>query len=116
MKIAVEARHMHLTEAMRQYVEGKIEKLPRFYDSILSIAATLDVEADQPVVEIHVTARQKHTFVARQRGEDLYACVDRCVDKITQQIRRHKDRVRGHRPAPVAQPVDEADAEADDES
>lgn len=110
MKIAVEARHMHLTDAIRQYVEAKIEKLPRFYDSIQSINATLDVEADQPVVEIHVTARQKHTFVARHRGEDLYACVDQCVDKITQQIRRHKDRVRGHRPAPATQgAVEETD-------
>jgi len=107
---------MNLTEAMREYVEGKIEKLPRFYDSILSIDATLDVEADQPVVEIHVTARQKHTFVARHRGEDLYACVDQCVDKITQQIRRHKDRVRGHRPAPAAQIATEAAIEATDES
>lgn len=113
MKIAVEARHMALTVAMRDYVESKIARLPRFYDGILSIDAKLSVEADQPVVEIHVTARHKHTFVARHRDEDLYACVDQCVDKITQQIRRHKDRLRGHRPAPAAQVAGEDETAGD---
>ena len=113
MKIVVEARHMNLTEAMRDYVESKVAKLPKFYDSILSIEAILDVKAEQPLVEIVVTARQKHTFVAKHRGPDMYAVVDQCVDKITQQIRRHKDRVRGHRPtADVAVQEVSEDAEA----
>ena len=99
MKIAVEARHMAMTDAIRQYVESKVEKLPRYYDNVLSADVVLDVEADQAVVEIHVAARQKHVFVARHRNDDLYACVDQCVAKITRQLRRHKDRVRGHRPA-----------------
>lgn len=107
MKIAVKARHMTLTDAMRQYVDSKIAKLPRYYDSVLSIEVMLDVEADQPVVEIRAAARQKHTFVARHRDEDLYACVDQCVDKITAQLRRHKDRVRGHRPVPAEQTATE---------
>jgi len=111
VKIVVEARHMNLTEAMRDYVESKVAKLPKFYDSILSIETILDVEADQAVVEMHVTARQKHTFVAKHRDPDMYAAVDQCVDKITEQIRRHKDRVRGHRPAGVTQAVGE-DTEA----
>jgi len=101
VKIAVEARHMTLTDAIRQYVESKVDKLPRFYDNVLSVDVVLDMEADQPVVEIHVSARQKHVFVAHHRDEDLYSCVDQCVAKITRQLRRHKDRVRGHRPAPT---------------
>ena len=92
---------MEVTDAMREYVESKVARLPRFYDGILSIDTKLDVEADQAVVEIHIKARHKHIFVARHRDEDLYACVDQCVDKITEQIRRHKDRIRGHRTAPA---------------
>ena len=113
MKIGVEARHMDVTDAMRQYVESKVARLPRFYDGILSIDTKLDVEADQAVVEIHIKARHKHTFVARHRDENLYACVDQCVDKITQQIRRHKDRLRGHRPAPAGQLAGEGESPSD---
>ena len=88
---------MNVTGAMRDYVESKLSKLPRFYDNIQSIEAVLDIEADLPSVEIVVTARRKATFVATHRDEDMYACVDQCVGKIAEQIRRHKDRVRGRK-------------------
>ena len=94
MNIVFRARHMSATDAIRQYVEGKAAKLPRFYDNVQSIEVTLDVEADKPVAEIIVTAARKHTFVAKHRDDDMYACVDQCIDKISQQLRRHKDRIR----------------------
>lgn len=105
MNIVVKARHMDVTGAMRQYVESKLGKLPRFYDGIHQIEAILDVEADQAVVEIVVTAGRKHTFVARHRQEDMYACVDECVAKMTRQIRRHKDRLRTRQGATKGQVV-----------
>lgn len=108
MKIDVKARHMDVTDAIRQYVESKANKLPRFYNGIKSIEVILDVQADQSVVEILVTASRKHTFVAKFREEDMYACVDQCIGKITQQIRRHKDRLRDRRASTAGQPTSQA--------
>ena len=108
MNMTVEARHMDITDAMRQYVESKLEKLPRFYDSIQTIEAVLDRDADDAVVEVVVSASRKHTFVAKQRDVEFYACVDQCVGKITEQIRRHKDRLRGRHGAPHGQPAGES--------
>ena len=97
MNIAVKARHMHVTEAIRQYIETKVSKLNRFYDNIQTIEIILDVEADKPSVEIVVSAKRKNVFVATHRDDDMYACVDRCLQKISEQLRRHKDRVRDRR-------------------
>ena len=97
MNVIVKTRHMDVTDAIKQYVESKIGKLEKFYDSIQTVEAILDVEADQAVVEIVVTASRKHTFVATHHDGDMYACVDQCLDKITTQIRRHKERVRERR-------------------
>ncbi len=94
MNIVVKARHMDVTDAMREYVESKAAKLERFYDNIKTAEATLDIEADKPVVEIVVTAKRKSTFVATERGDDMYACIDQCLHKITEQLRRHKSKVR----------------------
>lgn len=108
MNIVVKARHMNVTEAMREYVESKLNKLPHFYDAIHLIEATLDIEAEQAAVEIVVTAGRKHTFVARHRQEDMYACVDECLQKMTQQIRRHKDKLRTRQGAVKGRVVVEA--------
>ena len=94
MNIVVKARHMDVTDALRQYAESKVSKLPKFFNHIQSIEVTLDMEANQPTVEIVATASHRNTFVATHREEDMYACVDQCFDKISEQIRRHKDRVR----------------------
>ncbi|MFP4105610.1 MAG: ribosome hibernation-promoting factor, HPF/YfiA family [Phycisphaerae bacterium] len=94
MNITIEAPHMQLTDSIKEYVESKISKLTRLYEGIQSIEVILDVEADSPRVEIIAKARKKHTFVANHRDTDMYAAVDVCTDKVLQQVRRHKDKVR----------------------
>lgn len=94
MIVAVNARHMDVTDPIREYVESKIAKLPRYYDNVHSIETVLEIEANQPKVEIVVQAGRKHTFVATHRCEDMYAAFDQALDKMTSQLRRFKDRVR----------------------
>lgn len=96
MNIVIEARHMEVTSSIRDYVETKAEKLPKYYDNIHSIEVTLDLEADQPMCEIIVHGGKKITFVASARNADMYTCIDQCLHKVAEQLRRHKDRVRGH--------------------
>ncbi len=94
MKIVVNARHMEVTDAIREFVEGKVSKLPKFLDNIQSIEVILDKEGLKSVTEIVVTAKKKHVFVATHQDDDLYASVDQCLHKIVQQLHRHKDRIR----------------------
>ncbi|MDP7163105.1 MAG: ribosome-associated translation inhibitor RaiA [Phycisphaerae bacterium] len=100
MNIVVEARHMEVTDAMRQYVQTKAAKLPRYYGNVQSIEVILDMEADRPMAEIVVQASRKATFVAIAHNEDMYTCIDQCLHKITGQLRRHKDRVRDRQGMP----------------
>ena len=96
MSIIIKAPHMEVTDALREHIEAKASKLPKYYRSIQSIEVILAMEADKAVVEIVVGASHKHTFVATQRDDDMYACIDQCTHKITEQLRRHKDKVRNH--------------------
>lgn len=100
MNILVKAPHVPIPESVRQHVEGKVSKLPRFYDNVRTIEVTLDKEAEKSVVEIVVSASRKNTFVASHRDDDMYAALDQCLHKITEQLRRHKDRVRDRQRPP----------------
>ena len=100
MNIVVEARHMEVTDAIRRYIESKAAKLSRYYDNIRSAEVVLGMEADQPMMEIIVQAGRKTAFVASARDEDMYACIDRCLHKVIEQLRRYKDRVRDHKGTP----------------
>lgn len=107
MNISVNARHMDVTEAIRTYVESKVERLPRYYDGIMSVEIILDVEAEHTVAEMVVKARRKATFVATHRDRDLYAGIDQCLAKMVEQLRRHKDKVRNHQGASLSEVVPE---------
>ena len=58
--------------------------------------------------EIVVQAKRKQTFVATHHDDDMYACVDQCLHKITEQLRRHKDRVRDRQGPPHGEAVEGA--------
>ena len=97
MNILVKARHMDVTDAIKEYIDTKATKLQRYYDKISTIEVILDVEADKTLVESIGSAKRKNVFVGKHRGDDMYGCIDQCLHKVGEQLRRHKDRVRGHK-------------------
>ena len=109
MNIVVKSRHMHATHAIREYAESKVAKLSRFYDNVQSIEVILDMDADKPTVEIVAKAKRKNTFVAKHRGDDMYACVDQCLAKVAEQIRRHKDKVRHRQGRPHSETIEQGE-------
>ena len=87
---------MQVPDDIREYAESKAEKLLRYLADIQNTEVTLMMEADQPSVEVVVTARKRNTFVATHRDQDMQVAMDQCFHKITEQLRRHKDKVRDH--------------------
>lgn len=103
MNMTVIGRHMDVTDALREYAQDKASKLPHLYDALQSVDVTFVLDAGEYEVEIVAKGKRKSTFVARQRGADMYACLDQCVHKLQEQLRRHKDRVRDRQGPPHEQ-------------
>ena len=96
--ITVSARHLDLTEAIRNYAEDKAGKLPKFYDGINTIEVILDgSDAKQTRAEIVVSAEHNNRFVAHHSGEDLYGCIDQAFHKVQHQVTAHKERFRNRK-------------------
>ena len=94
---------MSITESIRDYAQEKAAKLPRYLSRIGNVEVIMDLEGGVPVVEMVVRASRGSTFIARHRAEDMYACIDKVMHKIEEQIRRHKDKLRDHKAAGRAQ-------------
>lgn len=94
MQIKFTARHGHISEETRDWITEKIEKLPRIYDRIMAIEVIADLEhRETPSVELRVLAKQNE-LVATHQGEGLLASVDGVVDKMEQQLRKHKEKIQ----------------------
>ena len=101
MDVTVSGKHIEVTDAIRQYATDKTMKLPRYYDRVKSVEVIAD-KGDRHSYEIELVVhvdRHEH-FVARSRGDDLYACIDESIDKLERQLTDFKERRQGRRRSP----------------
>ncbi len=103
MELNISIRHGHVSEPTQAVIREKVERLTRLFDRLGAIDVTIDVgHRDSPEVDLRVSAK-KHEFVATERAENLLAAVDVAVDRMEQQLRKHKEKVQdrhrgiGHR-------------------
>lgn len=102
MQITVSARHMGISEPLKDYCQEKSQRLTRFFDRIQSIEVILDGNDGQHFAEMIVHSEGTQPFVAREQHDDAYAAVDLMLDKIERQIRRHKEKLRNRKHPPRA--------------
>ena len=98
MQVNISARHGHLSAESQEKIKDKVEKLQRFFDRVTAIEVTLDLEHnDAPEVEINVSVEHKDRFVGTETAGSLMAALDGAIRKVEQQLRKHKEKLKGHR-------------------
>lgn len=99
MQTNISARHGHLSAATQDKITDKVEKLRRFFDRLTAIHVTVDLgDTDSINVEVRASAEHAKDFMASENSSELFAGLDRAVQKIEQQLRRHKEKIQtGHR-------------------
>ena len=94
MQINITARHGQLSEATREKIAAKLEKLPRLFERLTAIDVTVNLEHQEtPSVDVLVSAEHKHDFKANDRSENLMASIDNAIHKLEQQLRKYKEKV-----------------------
>lgn len=95
MQLNISTRHGSVSDATRAKITEKVEKLTRFFERLIAIEVTIDLERrEAPIVDLKVSAEHKHDFVAETQGEDLMASLDVVVNKVEQQLRKYKQRIQ----------------------
>lgn len=101
MQIKISTRHGHLSDATREKLAAKVEKVSRIFDRLSAIDVTVDLEHDErPEVSLAVSAEHKHDFVATVAAENLWAAVEGVVHKVEQQLRKYKEKIQERHRSP----------------
>src|SRR5271155_1970407 len=97
MNISITFRHMDATEAVKAYATEKVGKMQRFLRAPMKSQVTLSCQHDRlHTVEIDIHAGPDHVH-AHETSEDMYASIDKVVDKIERQIVSAKGSVTAKR-------------------
>ena len=95
-KYSIRGENIEVTEAIRDYVTAKLEKLSKYFqeDQELDVRVNLKVYREKTAkVEVTIPLGSL-TLRAEDVSQDLYGSVDLVVDKIDRQIRKHKTNIK----------------------
>lgn len=101
MDLTVTGRHVDVTPALKEYAATKLDHIKVEFPRVLSAHFILEVDKFRQIAELVLICGNHITIEAREVHEDLYAAIDRVVDKVARQLRKYKTKMQNHRPRDV---------------
>jgi putative sigma-54 modulation protein len=105
MNLVIYAHDVPLPPTLRTYAEGKVRRLDRHYDRILDARLELDLAARKSLDPPKVAELLIHVHGAMVKGkataQRMQEAVDLVVDKVDEQLRRRKERIKDHKALPA---------------
>lgn len=98
MNTNVSFRHMESSPALRDYATGKLERVVgKYVHGSVDADVVMSVEKFWHIANFTLQIKNL-TIKGQERSEDMYSSIDLALAKIEKQLRRHKDRIRDHKP------------------
>lgn len=127
VQVQVKGKGLPVTQALRDQVRGKMQRLDKYLDRLQTIEVELCHEKtressrqNQVDAIAHVPGR---TLRVSTSSADMYAAIDEAVDKLYRQLNRKKERMKSHHgtkpaeilpPLPVEDVTNELEAQEED--
>ena len=99
--INVTGRHVQITDSMRDYAMEKMLKIERLGSKIIDLNVLMDIQKLEHRCEI-ILKMGHLKMTSHATTDDMYASIDKAVDKMQAQIRKHKDRLQDHQRRPLS--------------
>lgn len=91
MNIKITGKNIDVTEAMKDYIEKRLERLEKFEGKNTEVNVVCSVEREEQIVEIQISHDGDFLRV-EERNADLYASVDLALDRAERQLRKEKEK------------------------
>jgi len=101
MNKSITGRHFELTETIKAYADAAVEGLNKYHLDIISANTIISANEKNGkkgfVTEFIVNLKDKNTIVITQNNKDVYAAIDLAIERVKKSLRRHADKIKGHR-------------------
>ncbi|MBT5471139.1 MAG: ribosome-associated translation inhibitor RaiA [Nitrospina sp.] len=96
MKLTVTGRKIEITDGIRDHVNNKMEKTISDLGEAADVHVALAVEKHRHFAEITVKTKE-FTLHSQDETNDLYTSMDKTLDKMEKQIRKHREKAKDMR-------------------
>ena len=96
MEISFTFRHMEPSTELRSYVEEKVYKVKKYFDSPVEAHIVLKIEKFRHIADMTLSI-DGSKIKAVDESSDMYSSIDQAMDKIEEQLRRLMSRKKEYR-------------------
>ncbi len=96
MNLNIQGHHIDLTDALRDFISGKIERLSRHMDDLIDVNVILSVNKHEHKAEARIHVRGADMFAEDIKQDDMYAAIDGMIDKLDRQINKYNGKRHDH--------------------
>jgi len=96
MNLHLTGHKLPITPAIREYIEGKLQRITHHFDNVIDVHVVMSVEKLQQKIEATVHVRGRDIF-CESSADDMYAAIDALIDKLDRTILKHKEKALAHR-------------------
>ena len=98
MEVRIQAIHFDASEKLQDFIQKKVAKLEKFCDDIKKVEVSLKVVKPETALNkeagIKVLAMNGE-FCAEKVSDTFEESVDECVDALSKQLTKAKEKLRG---------------------
>ncbi|AGU72301.1 ribosome hibernation-promoting factor, HPF/YfiA family [Streptococcus constellatus subsp. pharyngis] len=95
IKYSIRGENLEVTEALRDYVVSKLEKIEKYFQADQELDARVNLKVyREKTAKVEVTIPLGSiTLRAEDVSQDIYGSIDLVTDKIERQIRKNKTKI-----------------------
>ena len=91
MNIKVTGKNLEITDAIRDYVTDKADRLEKFEGYNTELNVVCKVEREDQIAEMQLSHNGEFIKI-EEKNEDLYAAIDLGFDRLERQMRKSKEK------------------------
>jgi putative sigma-54 modulation protein len=92
MAITVRGKNIEITPALKDYVEKRIGKITKYFDTLGEITVILTVSKGRHIVEVTVPINGM-LLRGEEATTDMYTSIDLVIEKLERQIEKYKTKI-----------------------
>lgn len=101
MQLNISGHHVEVTPALKSYITEKMERIQRHFNNIIHVNITLSVEPkkkqQKAEADLNLSGgKTGNKIYADHTSNDMYASIDKLVDKLDRQVLKYKEKIKAH--------------------
>ena len=97
MQIIISGRNVDITDAIREHIDERFERLSKFEPRATRVEVILAEEKTRSIAEAVMSVDGGGRVVAKAEAPEIRTAVDRLYDRLSRRARKERERRRNHK-------------------